>query len=143
MRVNGSSTRTWPRRERRVADEVEPSLLPGKDAGEQTEHGAGVLAVDRLLRRVQPPEPAALDAHDILGRLGHFDAEGAYGSDRGVRVGCVPEAAQLGRPLRDGAEEHSALARSPSRGDSEVADEHRGGLDPHSSSSSTAATTTP
>jgi len=86
-------------------------ILPGQQAGEQADAGAGVAAVDRLRRLGQPPRPLAGDLQP-LGALVDRDAHGLHGAhgvetilpaavagDDGLAVG---QRAQDDRAMGDG-----------------------------------------
>ena len=67
-----------PRAERRVADELELlPLLTRENAGEEPDERAGVAAVDRPARRLQPAQPLPEDAERVVAVLVDGDPERA------------------------------------------------------------------
>ncbi len=120
-----------PRRERLVADELEPALLSGDEPGEESHERARVAAVDRRVRRTQPAETDAVDAKSVDVVLDHLDSERTDGRDRRLRVRRATEARDARLPLADGADEDGAVRDGLVAGHGDVSDESGDGLDAH------------
>src|SRR5262249_54753057 len=106
----------------------------GYEAGE----GAGVPAVD--VRRLQPAQAGAVHREEAPVAI-DAKAERLYGTERRLGVAAPAEAADLGRPLRDRAQEKGAMGDGLVARYGEVAVQRGRGLDLHCSR--TAETTTP
>ena len=82
-----------PPRERLVARQLEaPAVLAREDPGDEADERAGVRAVDRAPRRMQPAEPLAEDAQGLGAVLVDVDPERAHRPDRRLGVGGAAEA---------------------------------------------------
>ena len=117
--------------QRLVADELEPALLAGDEAGEQAHERARVAAVDRRVGRAQPAEPDAAHAHDVVAVFDDLDPERANRRDGRLRVGGAPEAGDQRLPLAHRPDENGAMRERLVARHAEVPDESRDGFDAH------------
>ena len=127
-----------PQGQRLVARELEASLLPGDDPGQQAEQCAGVAGGDRP--RLQAAQSDTVDDELVVGDVVDLDAERAHGVDRRLGVGRAAEAEHARLPLADRAEQDAAVRdRLVARHD-RVADQRRRRVDFHDSSSGETST---
>jgi hypothetical protein len=128
--------------ERVVACQLEAPLLPGEEAGEETQGRAGVAAVDWARRLAQAAKANSVDANRVHVFLVDGHAESPDCGDRRLGVGRAPEAADGRLALANGADHHRAVGDRLVAGDGDVADHRRGRLDLHRPAR-TGETTTP
>ena len=98
-----------PSGERRVADELEPALLAGEDAGEQAHERARVPAVDRRGRRAQPVRPDTCNTQRVDVLLHDVDPERADRGDRRLRVGRASEPRDPRLAVTDGGDQDGPM----------------------------------
>jgi hypothetical protein len=109
-----------PVRERLVADELESSLLPDEQPGQEPNQRAGVPAVDRDTGGPKPAEAHPAHAHCVPVHL-HFGPERAHPGGGRERVGGSAEAREAALPVRDSAEQERAVGDRLVAGHGEVA----------------------
>ncbi len=74
-------------RQRLVADQLEPSVLPSEDPDKEAHERPRVAAVDRLLGRREPAQTGAVHGERVDVVLVHAHTERANGGDRRLGVG--------------------------------------------------------
>jgi hypothetical protein len=107
-------------RERLVADEFEPPLLPDEQPGQEPHHRAGVPAVDWDTWGLKPAEAHPAHAHCLPFHL-DLHPERAHPGGGRERVGGSAEAREEALPVRNGAEQERAVGDRLVAGHGEVA----------------------
>ena len=120
-----------PCAQRVVAGQDEASLLPRQHAGKEADQGAGVRAVDGVVRRAQSPKADTVDEELVVAELLHLDAERTHRVHGRHRVVRPAEALNVGRPLGDAAEHDGPVRDRLVAGHGDVTDDCDGGVDLH------------
>ena len=96
-------------RQRRVADELEPAVLPRDETGQEPHQRSRVPAVDGRsgLDEATEADPVHRQGVDVV--LVHLDSEGPNRRDRRLGVGRAAEPGDPRLALAQRADEHSTM----------------------------------
>ncbi len=119
------------RGERRVADELDASLLPREQPGDEAHERPRVAAVDGRIARPEPVEADATHPQRVGALVDDVDAERAHRGDRRLGVRRAPEARHERLALADRAEQHRAVRDRLVARHCDVTFEGGNGLDAH------------
>ena len=116
-------------RERLVANELEPSLLPGDEPGQEPHQRSGVPAVDGGSGLDETAQADTVHRHRVDIVLLHLDSESPDGGDGGLGVGRPAESADPRLALAQRADEHGSVRDGLVARHRDVPDEGGDGLE--------------